>query len=76
MQACKINSFNRGGTLTTQQALGMDVANLAFRYSVRIATLPDIEIVCGTASGIHTARWVGTTQVPSRVCTVMTPLDA
>ena len=38
-----------------------------------MATLPDMEMVCGMASGIHTARLKGTTQEPWPVVTVMTP---
>lgn len=76
MQAWRISWFNRGDTLTTQQSLGSVGANRALKYSVRIATMPDIKIECGTPAGIHTARSVGTTQVPFRVCTVITPRDA
>jgi len=43
---------------------------------VRIATVPDIVMVWGTAAGIQTVRWVGTTQVPALVRTVMTPREA
>ena len=41
-----------------------------------MATVPDMVIVCGRVSGIQTARWVGTTQVPVLVRTVITPRDA
>jgi hypothetical protein len=43
---------------------------------VRMATLPDMLIVCGTASGIQTARWIGTTHAPLSVLTVITPDEA
>jgi hypothetical protein len=45
-------------------------------YNVRMATEPDMVILWGTAAGIHTARWVGTTHMPSPVRTVITPRDA
>jgi hypothetical protein len=62
--------------LTTQQLRGSVLASLGLRYRVRIATSPDIAMVCGTAAGIQTARWVGTTQVPALVRTVITPREA
>jgi hypothetical protein len=41
-----------------------------------MATTPDIVIVCGIWAGIQTARCGGTTHVPFRVLTVMTPREA
>jgi len=38
--------------------------------------MPDIVIVCGTAAGIQTARWVGTTHVAALLRTVITPWEA
>ena len=43
---------------------------------VRIETLPDIVIECPTRAGIHTLRLGGTIQVPSSVCTLITPSEA
>jgi hypothetical protein len=43
---------------------------------VRTAVRPAISIRCGTGAGTQTARSGGTTQTPSPVCTVITPLDA
>jgi hypothetical protein len=45
-------------------------------YSVLNETWPDIRIEWRTPHGIHTARCDGTTQIPSSVCTVITPSDA
>ena len=41
-----------------------------------IETQPDMAMECPTAAGIQTARWDGTTQVPSSVWTVITPSEA
>lgn len=76
VQAFKISSLNNGDTFTTQHSLGKVFASLVLKYRVRIATVPDIVMVCGTAAGIQTARWVGTTHVPSSVRTVITPREA
>jgi len=45
-------------------------------YSERMATAPDIAIRWVTPAGTQTARWGGTTQEPSGVYTVITPLEA
>lgn len=41
-----------------------------------MSTVPDMSIMCGIRSGIHTARWTGTTHDPVSVWTVITPLEA
>ena len=51
-------------------------ARRGLKYRVRIATPPDMVMVCGIAAGIQTARCVGTTQAQSLVRTVITPRDA
>jgi len=71
-----MSSFSNVETLITQQSPGTPFAIRGFKYRVRIATAPDIAIVCETFSGIQTARLGGTTQVPSRVRMVITPRDA
>ena len=65
-----------GGTFNTQQFRGRARASRGLRYRVRIATVPDIAMLCGTRAGIQTARWVGTTQAPALVRTVITPREA
>jgi hypothetical protein len=42
------NSLSKVGTLITQQSRGSPLASRGFRYSVRIATEPDIVTMCGT----------------------------
>ena len=74
--AWRINSFSSGGTFTTQQARGKLLASRGLRYKVRIATIPDIVMLCATPAGIQTARCVGTTQAPEPVRTVITPREA
>jgi hypothetical protein len=76
VQVLRMSSFSSGGTLTTQQSRGNLLTSRGLRYKVRIATVPDIVMVCGTAAGIQTARCVGTTQAPSLVRTVITPREA
>jgi len=76
VHAYRTNSLSKAGTLITQQSGGSPLASRGFRYSVRIATEPDIVTMCGTPAGIHTARWGGTTHVPSRLRTVITPREA
>jgi len=71
-----MSSFRSGDTFTTQQFRGTVLVSRGVRYRVRIATVPDIVMVWGTAAGIQTVRWVGTTQVPALVRTVMTPREA
>src|SRR5579863_10731585 len=76
VHAWRISSLSRAETLITQQSRGGPLARRGLRYSVRIATTPDIVIVCGIVAGIQTARCGGTTQVPLRVFTVITPREA
>ena len=71
-----MSSLSSGDTFTTQQSRRRVLANHGLRYRVRIATLPDIVIVCGTAAGIQAARWVGTTHVAALLRTVITPREA
>jgi hypothetical protein len=71
-----MSSFSNVDTLITQQPRGSPFAIRDFKYRVRIATAPDIVIVCDTSAGIQTARLGGTTHVPSRVRIVITPRDA
>ncbi len=71
-----MSSFSNVGTLITQQPRGSPFAIRGFKYSVRIATAPDIVMVCETSAGIHTARLGGTTHVSSRVRIVITPCGA
>ncbi len=71
-----MSSFSNVETLITQQSRGSPCAIRGFKYRVRIATAPDIVIVCETSAGIQTARLGGTTQVPSPVRMVITPRDA
>jgi len=71
-----MSSRRSAETFTTQQFRGSAFASRFLKYRVRIATVPDIVIVCGIRAGIHTARSVGTTQMPSFVRTVITPREA
>jgi len=76
VQVWRMSSLSSADTNTTQQSRGNFLANRGLRYKVRIATVPDMTMVCGTVAGIQTARCVGTTQAPSPVRTVMTPQEA
>jgi len=60
-----MSSFSNVETLITQQSRGSPLAIRGFKYRVRIATTPDIVMVCETSAGIQTARLGGTTQVPA-----------
>ncbi len=71
-----MSSLSSGETFTTQQFRGSAFASRGLKYRVRIATVPDIVMVCGTDAGIQTARCVGTTQAPTPVRTVITPREA
>jgi hypothetical protein len=71
-----MSSLSSGDTFTTQQSRGRVLARRCLRYKVRIATVPDIMMVCGTSAGIQTARCVGTTQAPWLMRTVITPREA
>ncbi|HXO34996.1 MAG TPA: hypothetical protein VN901_21890 [Candidatus Acidoferrales bacterium] len=51
-----MSSFSNAETLITQQSDGNSFASPDFKYKVRIATDPDIVIVCETRAGIQTAR--------------------
>lgn len=56
LQASRISSFNSADAFTTQQSRGRVLARRGLRYKVRIATVPNIVMVCGIVAGIQTAR--------------------
>src|SRR5215472_2807781 len=76
VQACRINSRSSGETSSTRHLLETRPRSFGSKYSVLIETCPEIATECGVFAGIHTARSGGTTQMPSWVRTVMTPLEA
>jgi hypothetical protein len=56
VQAWRISSFSKAETLITQQSRNSGFANPDLKYKVRIATLPDIVMLCEIRAGIQTAR--------------------
>jgi hypothetical protein len=60
----------------TQHDRGRWRTYLGAKYRVRMETDPDIVMLCTVRDGIHTPRWGGTTQNPSSVRIVITPLEA
>jgi hypothetical protein len=74
--ASSSRSWSRNHTFLENSVRTRDIATRGFKYRVRIATSPDIVMVCENSAGIQTARLGGTTQVPSRVRIVITPRDA
>src|SRR6267378_3876636 len=74
--ACRINSRNRADTFNTKHFRGRRGNNAGRKYKVRIETAPDMTIEWGVFAGIQTPRKGGTTQMPCRVRTVITPTEA
>jgi len=72
----RMSSRSRGEMFITQHCRGSIRASLGFKYNVRIATGPDIAMLCGMFAGIQTARCVGTTHAPCSVRMVITPREA
>src|SRR5260370_30899326 len=70
-----MSSLSNAETLMTQQSSGNPFASRGLKYRVRIATEPDMVIVCETFAGIQTARCGGTTPGPSQERNVINPRE-
>src|SRR6516162_4929792 len=76
LHACRINSLKSGDTFMTKHLWARARQSLGKKYRVLIDTCPEISTEWKVFAGIQTARRGGTTQIPSFVRTVITPVEA